>query len=190
VLGNLIGTPAPPPPPDVPEIEAQTVDAAGNGRVPTMREQYERHSVDPACRGCHSMMDPIGFSLEPFDATGRWRDEDAGAPINAADTMYDGSPIDGPDGLRDFVLRYPDAYLSNVASKMLTYALGRGLDYQDMPVVRGVVREAAEKDYSFHAMILAVVQSEPFQMDTKPVEVADGTSSEPGGAGATSAGAG
>jgi hypothetical protein len=184
VLGNLIGTPAPPPPPNVPAIQAKTQDAAGNARVPTIREQYEAHRTNPVCATCHNMMDPIGFSLEPFDAIGRLRDTDAGLPINASGAMYDGSPINGPQDLRAFVLRYRDAYARNVAQKMLTYAVGRGMDWRDMPVVREVVHAAEADGTRFHALILAVAQSEPFQMNTAPIEVADAEGGAPATTGA------
>jgi hypothetical protein len=170
VLGNLIGVPAPPPPPDVPEIEPPPFDAAGNVRIPTIREQYEAHRVNPACSGCHMMMDPIGFALEPFDATGRLREQDGGAAINASDVMYDGEPIDGPADLRDFVLRYREQYLRNVAERLMTYAVGRAMTYEDMPVVRAVVRAAAEDGYRFQSLILAVARSDAFQMSTRPTD--------------------
>jgi hypothetical protein len=170
VLGNLIGVPAPDPPPDVPDIEPPPVDAAGNVRVPTIREQMESHRNDPVCMSCHTMMDPIGFALEPFDATGRWRDDDAGAPIDSSDVMYDGTPISGPADLRDFVLRYREQYVRNVTERLMTYAVGRAMTYEDMTEVRRVVREAAPGGHRFQDLILAVVESESFQLSTKPTD--------------------
>jgi hypothetical protein len=184
VLGNLIGVPAPDPPPDVPDIEPQPADVAGNLRMPTIREQMERHRDDPVCASCHMMMDPIGFALEPFDAVGRLREEDGGAPINAADVMYDGAPISGPADLRDFILRYREQYVRNVAERMMTYAVGRAMTYRDMPEVRAVVREAAGGGYRFQDLILAVARSDAFQLNTRP------TAADAGGEGAAAAVAG
>jgi hypothetical protein len=138
VLKNILGVPAPDPPPDVPTLNAKAADAAGNARVPSMREQLTMHRVTPRCAGCHKLMDPIGFAMEPFDAIGRWRTQDAGHPIDARDEMYDGTPVDGPAGVRDFLLKYQDQYLRNVAQNLLTYALGRGVEYDDMPAVRAI----------------------------------------------------
>jgi hypothetical protein len=173
VLGNVLGAPAPDPPPSVAAkvaaFQPTSGDAAGNVRPQTLREQFEQHRNDPACLGCHTMMDPIGFALEPFDATGRYRTVDAaGNPINSADVMYDGTPINGPTDLREVLLKYRMRFLHNVADKLLTYAVGRGMEPADMPVVRSVVRQAAEDDYRFQSLILAVVQSEAFRMSTKP----------------------
>lgn len=167
VMTNLIGVPAPPPPPNVPAIQAKTGDAAGNDRIPSMREQFSQHRADPACAGCHKMMDPIGFSLEPFDAVGKWRSEDGGSPINAKDVMYDGTPIDGPLGLQRFMVKYSDQFARTVTEKLMTYAIGRGLDYRDMPLVRSVVSEAARDGYRFQTLIQAFVRSDAFQMNTR-----------------------
>ena len=166
VLSNVLGAPAPPPPPDVPEIEPPDPNS---DHIPSLREQMEMHRADPVCMGCHSMMDPIGFALEPFDATGRARTVDAANnPINASDELYDGTPVNGPLDLREFVLRYENRFLTNVADKMLTYAVGRGMEYDDMPLVRSVVRDAEADDYRFHSLISAVVASDAFQMNTAP----------------------
>lgn len=167
ILSNVIGIPAPDPPDDVPPLEAKAADAAGNTRQPTIREQYEEHRANPACQGCHKLMDPFGFALEPFDATGRLRTTDNGNPIDSTSVMYDGTPVSGPAGIREFLLKYSDQFVRNVTEKMLTYALGRGVEYYDMPVVRSIVAEAAKDDYRFQSMILAVVNSEPFRMNMK-----------------------
>ncbi len=175
VLGNVLGAPAPDPPPNVPDIEPKEADAAGNIRIPTMREQMEEHRADPACSGCHLMMDPIGFALEPFDATGRYRNADAsGNPIDATAVMYDGAPVQGPADLRAFLLRYKARFLHNVAEKLLTYAVGRGMEPADMPVVRAVVRETEADDHRFQSLILAVARSDAFRMATKPADDAPG----------------
>ncbi len=172
VLQNVLGVTPPPPPPDVPELEPSEEDVAGNEAQPTLREQLEEHRANPACEGCHLLMDPIGFALEPFDATGKYRTEDSGNPIDPTGVMYDGTPIEGPADLRDFLLRYQERYLRNVAEKMLTYALGRGVEYYDMPVVRDIVEQAGEHDYRFQELILAVVESDAFRKNMTAEESA------------------
>src|SRR5690606_492848 len=122
---------------------------------------------NPACLSCHSLMDPFGFAMEPFDAIGRLRATDNGRPIDAADVMYDGTHVEGPADIRAFLVKYSDQFLTNLAEKLLTYALGRGVTYQDMPIVRSIVREAAEHEHRLDAMIVAVVRSTAFRMNTK-----------------------
>ncbi|HET8697690.1 MAG TPA: DUF1592 domain-containing protein, partial [Gammaproteobacteria bacterium] len=170
VLQNLLGTPPPPPPPVVPALPTHEGDAAGNTKIPTMREQMERHRADPACAGCHMLMDPIGFALEQFDAVGHWRTLDGFAPIDATSTMYDGTKITGPKDLRQFLLDHKVQFVRTTAEKLLTYALGRGLEYYDMPVVRSIAKQAANDDYRFQSLIRAVVESEPFQMNMQGSE--------------------
>jgi hypothetical protein len=167
VLQNLLGVPPPPPPADVPELETPKTDAAGNARVPSMREQMEHHRDNPACVGCHQLMDPIGFALEQFDAIGRWRTTDGDNAIDATSVMYDGTPIEGVADLRDFLARYEDQFVRNVTEKLLTYALGRGVEHYDMPVVRGIVADAERDDYRFASLIVGVVLSEPFRSSRK-----------------------
>jgi hypothetical protein len=173
VLQNLLGTPPPPPPPVVPDLPAHEADAAGNTKIPSMREQMERHRADPACAGCHMLMDPIGFALEQFDAVGHWRTVDGLAPIDAASTMYDGTKVSGPADLRAFLLSHQEQFVRTTTEKLLTYALGRGLEYYDQPVVRAIAKRAANNDYRFVALISAVVQSEPFQMNMQGNEPAE-----------------
>jgi len=160
VLENLLGSPPPEPPPNVPALE----EASEDGTVLTMREAMAQHRENPACRVCHAAMDPIGFSLENYDAVGKWRLEFANQPIDASGTMPDGRQFDGPAGLRDLLLDQPDDFVGTVTEKLLTYALGRGLEYYDMPTVRAIVRDAAEDDYSWSSVILGVIKSDPFQM--------------------------
>jgi len=167
VLQNLLGVTPPPPPPDVPELEPPEQDLTGNTHQPSMREQLEQHRDNPACAGCHMLMDPIGFALEPFDATGRYRTQDGGIAIDAAGVLYDGTPITGPADLREFLVRYSEQFVRTVAEKLLTYALGRGVEYYDMPTVRSVVRQASEDDYRLRSLVLAVVKSEAFRMNMK-----------------------
>ena len=167
IMTHLIGVPPPPPPPNVPELEASEEEMLGSGATPTLREMLERHRENPACLSCHSLMDPFGFAMEPFDAIGRKRTTDNGKPINSADVMYDGTHVEGPADIRAFLVKYSDQFLTNLAEKLLTYALGRGVTYQDMPIVRSIVREAAEHEHRLDAMIVAVVRSTAFRMNTK-----------------------
>ena len=165
VLRTLIGVPAPNPPPNVPALKAKPADAAGNSRPPSMREQMERHRADPVCASCHKLMDPIGFALEPFDAIGHWRTEDGGNPIDARGVLYDGTQVDGPAGIRAFLLRHQEQYLRNVTQALMTYALGRGIEYSDMPMVRSVLHSAAHDDYRLRSLIEAIVMSDLFRMN-------------------------
>jgi hypothetical protein len=167
VLQNLLGVPPPPPPPNVPDLKDQKGDAAGNTAIPSMREQMEAHRKDPACAGCHTLMDPIGFALEQFDAIGTWRTTDGPNTIDAAAVMYDGTKVNGPKDLRNFLLTYSDQFARTVTEKLMTYALGRGVEYYDMPIVRKIVHDADKDDYRFGTLILGVVKSDPFQMNSK-----------------------
>jgi hypothetical protein len=167
IMGEIIGVPPPPPPPNVPALKAQPKDAAGNARTPTMRERMESHRANPVCAACHSMMDPFGFALETFDAIGRYRSTDHGNPIDTKVVMYDGQKIEGLVDLRNWLLKYKEQYVNQFAEKLMTYALGRGVEYYDEPVVRDVVRESAKDDYSLESMIVAVVNSQPFRMNMK-----------------------
>ena len=165
VLKNLLGVPAPDPPADVPALPSRPADPAGNAHVPTMREQLSDHRDKPQCRGCHKMMDPIGFALEPFDAIGRWRTEEGGQRIDAHDQLYDGTPVDGPAGVRTFVLKYQDQYLRNVTQNLMTYALGRGMEYNDMPTVRAVLHSTEGEGYRLKSLVEAVAMSDNFRMN-------------------------
>ena len=178
ILINLLGTPAPDPPPDVPDLEPVDTTAAGDRRQPSIREQLEAHVGDPVCSACHKIMDPFGFAMENFDAIGRWRDLDAGEPINAVSIMYDGSLVGGPADLREFFVRYSEQFVRSLTEKLLTYALGRGVEYYDMPVVRSVVSQAASDDYRLDSIIQAIVGSEPFQMNMKGGEQPDRIASD------------
>jgi hypothetical protein len=162
VLEVLLGTPPPPPPPNVPELEES--GEAAEGRLLSVREQMERHRASPACQSCHVMIDPIGLALENFDAVGRWRTEFAGTPIDASGVLPDGSKFSGVDGLLEAMTRDPGRFTNVVAEKLLTYALGRGLEFYDAPAVRAIAREAAAGGYRFSALVLGIVKSAPFQM--------------------------
>jgi hypothetical protein len=160
ILENILGTPVAPPPPDVPQLKPTE-----EGQRPrTMREQMAEHRTNAVCASCHKIMDPIGLALENFDAVGAWRSEDAGTPIDASGELADGTKVDGVVTLRKALFSRPEIFVGTMTEKLLTYALGRGLDYHDMPAVRAIVRDAAAKNYRFSAIIQGVVHSRPFQM--------------------------
>jgi mono/diheme cytochrome c family protein len=159
ILNNILGTPPPDPPPNIPALNDKKTQA----KVATMRERMSAHRANPVCAACHSMIDPAGFALERFDAIGRWREVDEW--FNALDTsgtLPDGTAFDGVAELRAALVERPDRFATTVTEKLLTYALGRGLDYYDMPAVRRIVREASEEDYGMHAIIVGIVNSYPF----------------------------
>jgi hypothetical protein len=129
-----------------------------------MREAMAMHRENPACRVCHAAMDPIGFSLENYDAVSKWRTQFAGQAIDASGLLPDGNTFDGPDGLRGLLLERPDDFVGTITEKLMRFALGRSLEYYDMPEVRGIVRAAREDDYRWSSVILGVIKSAPFQM--------------------------
>ncbi|HEV2983027.1 MAG TPA: DUF1592 domain-containing protein [Vicinamibacterales bacterium] len=172
VMTNILGVSPPDPPPDVPPLPPRTADATGNAHEPTMRQKMLDHRVRADCIQCHSLMDPIGFSLENFDGIGLWRTEDEGQRIGAAAQVFDGMKIDGVGGLRTWLLGYSDQFVEVVAEKLLTYGLGRGVEYQDMPLVRSIAHEAARNDNRFSTLALGVVRSKAFQMNMKVPEPA------------------
>jgi len=167
VMGNILGMSPPDPPPDVPPLPPRQEDATGNSKEPTMRQKMLGHRVRADCIQCHSLMDPIGFSLENFDGVALWRTLDEGQAIDASSQVFDGTKIDGPADLRKWLLGYSDQFTQVVAEKLLTYGLGRGVEYQDMPLVRSIARDAAKNGNKFSALVLAVVKSKPFQMNAK-----------------------
>ncbi|HEY4365033.1 MAG TPA: DUF1592 domain-containing protein [Bryobacteraceae bacterium] len=160
ILENLLGTPPPPPPPNVPTLK----DNGEGGKFQSVRERLEEHRANPACATCHAVMDPLGFSLENFDAVGRWRTREPGGKIDSSGTLADGTPVNGPVALRKALLSHPDQFAGVMAEKMLTYGLGRGLEYYDMPAVRKVAEDAARGGYKFSALVMGIVNSTPFQM--------------------------
>ena len=165
ILENLLGTPPPPPPPNVPALQPQSHD----GKLLTSREQMEQHRTNPVCASCHARMDPLGFALENYDGVGKWRAKDVGSVIDASGVLPDGTKFIGPAGLKQALLNgHRDEYLQTVTEKLLTYALGRGLEYYDKPAVRAVVREAAPDNYRLSSLITAIVTSTPFQMRRTP----------------------
>jgi hypothetical protein len=161
ILEHITGTPPAAPPPNV---EALPEDEATGNAPTTVREKMAAHSTNPTCFSCHGILDPLGFALENFDAVGTWRERDrfAGDVIDTSARLPDGTELDGPDALREALLRRPDQFVQTFTERLLTYALGRTLEYEDMPVVRKIVREAAREDYRFSALVAAIVESEPF----------------------------
>jgi hypothetical protein len=163
VLENVLGTHPPDPPPNVPALKPNPVTGPQS-----MRQRMEDHRANPACANCHRMMDPIGFALENFDGTGKWRVKDAGRIVDAAGQLVDGTPIDGVETLRRALMGYSPQFARTVTEKLLTYALGHGVDDDDMPIVRSIVRESGKNNYRFSSVILEIVRSMPFQMNRKP----------------------
>jgi mono/diheme cytochrome c family protein len=177
VLSTFLNTPPPQPPPNVPTLDESNKKASA---VPkTVRAQLELHRKVQPCASCHGVIDPAGFALENFDSVGQWRDKGAGGtPLDVAGVLADGSHVNGPAELRQAIVGRPDAFVTVITEKMLTYALGRGLEPSDMPVVRKIVRKAAMNDYRLSSVVMGIVESAPFQMRTKleAVESASGPS--------------
>ncbi len=176
IMTNLLGVSPPDPPPDVPPLKPKEADAAGNAKNPTMRQKMMEHRVRADCVQCHRLMDPIGFALENFDGIGVWRTQDEGSPVDPSGEVFDGTKIDGPAGLRAWLAGYSDQFVEVIAEKLLTYALGRGVEYRDMPLVRAIARDAARQENRFSALVLGVVMSKPFQMNVKLPDTAVPTS--------------
>jgi hypothetical protein len=162
VLDNLLGSPPPPPPPNVPALE----ESVGVVATHSVRERLLQHRANPACANCHRLIDPLGFALENFDAVGAWRTTEEGAPVDSSGELADGTTLPGVAGLRRELVQHPDVFARTLTEKLLVYALGRGLSFHDMPVVRAVARDAAQHDYRFSSLILGIVRSAPFQMRT------------------------
>jgi hypothetical protein len=162
VMEVLLGAPPPPPPPNVPALE-ETKGTNASGRTLSVRERMEQHRSNPACSSCHRVIDPLGLALDNFDATGKWRVKDGGTPVDASGTLYDGTAIDGPAGLRAAVLRHKDAFLLSFTQSLMTYALGRRVEPSDLPTVRRIIREAAAEDYRMSAFLRGVINSPAFQ---------------------------
>jgi len=161
ILENILGTPAPVPPPGV---ETNLDEDQKTVKARSLRERLEAHRANPTCASCHKIMDPIGFSLENFDLIGKWRDFDGSSPIDASGELVDGSKVNGPEELRRALMSRSEAFVTTASEKLLTYALGRAVQYYDMPAVRAIVRRAARDDYRFSSLVLGIVQSEPFRM--------------------------
>jgi hypothetical protein len=162
VLEVMLGSPPPPPPPNVPALEE--TKAVEGAKLLSVRERMEEHRKNPACTTCHRVIDPLGLALENYDATGKWRIKDAGQPIDAVGELYDGTKMDGPTGLRNALLKHSDLVILSFTESLMTYALGRRVEYFDMPQVRKIVREAEKNDYRISSFILGVVNSPAFRM--------------------------
>ncbi len=175
IMQIFLGVSPPDPPPNVPQLKDQGAAVHG-GAKPTMRQQMEMHRKHEPCATCHKIMDPIGFSMENFDAVGTWRTTDNGSPIDPSGVLVDGSKLDGVKGMREALLRYSPQFVRVVTEKLFIYALGRGTEYYDMPLIRSIVRDAESKDYRFSSLILGIVKSEPFQVNQKQ-EVTSNTQS-------------
>jgi hypothetical protein len=160
LLENILAAPVPPPPPNLPALEASDNPA----KPRTVREMLELHRKNPVCASCHARMDPLGFSLENFDAVGQWRTKDAGTPIDASGVLLDGTKVSGPAELQHALVAQKEEFVRAVTGKLLTYALGRGMEYYDAPTIRGIVRNAGRDDYRWSSVILEIVKSAPFQM--------------------------
>jgi hypothetical protein len=160
ILDNILGATPPSPPPDVPALKE-----IEKGQTPrTMRDQMAEHRANPACASCHKIMDPIGFALENFDAVGAWRTRDAGAPIDASGELADGTRVDGVVTLRQALVKRPELFVQTMTEKLMTYGLGRGLDYRDMPAVRAIIKQSARENFRFSSLIAGIVNSTPFLM--------------------------
>jgi len=175
VMQVLLGSPPPPPPPNVPTLD-DTKDADGT-RVLSVRERMETHRRNPACNSCHKVIDPLGLALENYDVTGRWRNFDRSVPVDPKGELYDGTKVDGPDGLRAALLSHEETLWRTFTENLMTYALGRQLEHYDMPAVRAIVRDAAKQDYRLSAFVQGVARSQAFRMmQAPPVETtADGS---------------
>ena len=174
VLDNILGAPPPPPPPDVPDLEENPV-----GEVLPMRERMAHHRRNAICASCHARMDPLGLALENFDANGRWRSAEGENPIDASAELADGTSFAGPAGLRDLLLRRPEQFAETVTAKLLTFALGRGLEHYDAPAIRAILRDAEPRRYTFSALIEGIVESVPFRMRRSASAVTAAASAAP-----------
>jgi hypothetical protein len=185
IMQIFLGVSPPDPPPNVPQLKDQDAAIHG-GAKPTMRQQMEMHRKNAPCSTCHKIMDPIGFSMENFDAVGTWRTTDNGSPIDPSGVLVDGTKLDGVKGMREALLRYSPQFVRVVTEKLFIYGMGRGTEYYDMPLIRSIVRDSESKNYRFSSLILGIVKSEPFQMNQKQEDasnarapLADARGSEP-----------
>jgi cytochrome c5 len=172
-LQTFLGVSPPDPPPNVPAIKEQAADSTGNLKTPTMRQRMEAHHSNPTCASCHRIFEPIGLALENFDAVAAWRTQDEGAPIDATGVLVDGTKLDGVASLRNVMVRYSDQFVRVVTEKLLIYGLGRGVEYQDMPLVRSIVHDSAPGKYKFSSIVQGIVRSPAFRMNMKELDSAN-----------------
>ena len=168
ILENLLGSPPPEPPPNIPSLDESSVAAD----LP-VRQRLAAHRAHPTCAACHDVIDPVGFGLENFDAVGRWRDLEQGQPVDASGETPDGRRFEGVGGLEKALLERPELFVRTLTEKLLTFALGRGIEYHDAPAIRGIVRDAGAQNYRFSSLVLGIVKSEPFQMKMAEPAVAE-----------------
>jgi hypothetical protein len=161
----LLGSPPPPPPPNEPALDDSAAAAQG-GKVLSVRQRMEEHRKNPACNSCHRVIDPLGLALENFDTVGAWRIKDNGVPVDSNGVLYDGTKMSGPADLRQALLGKSEVVLRNFTDNLLSYAIGRRIEYFDQPTIRSIVRKAAQSNHRFSAFILGVVNSPAFQMAT------------------------
>jgi len=167
VMEVLLGSPPPPPPPNVPALE-ETKGTTDTGRALSVRERMEQHRGNPQCTSCHRVIDPLGLALENFDATGKWRIRDGGINVDTKGQLFDGTSIEGPDGLRNALLRHKDVFLLSFTRSLMTYALGRRVEAFDMPAVRRIIRDAEAQNYRVSAFVTGIVESDAFRMAKLP----------------------
>ena len=160
ILTNMVGLPPNPPPPNIPALK----EKSDSGKPTTLRERMEQHRSNPTCAGCHDAMDPIGFSLENFDAVGQWRTLDEGVKIDPSGTLFNGVKVNGPVALRQALVKKPEIFTGVLTEKLMTYALGRGIQYYDMPAIRAILREARGNNFRFSSIVSGIIRSTPFQM--------------------------
>jgi mono/diheme cytochrome c family protein len=172
-LQTFLGVEPPQPPPDVPAFKERVVDTTGNTKPPTMKQSLEMHRISPTCASCHQIFEPMGIALENFDAVGAWRTLDEGVPIDATGVLPDGTKVDGVFTLRGALMKYSDQFVRVVTEKLMTFALGRGVEYQDLPMVRAIARDAAANKYRFSTLVMGIVKSDVFQMNQKAADRAE-----------------
>jgi hypothetical protein len=171
VMENILGTPPPPPLPNVPALDENEPGRAAR----SVRERLAQHRENPVCASCHDVLDPIGLALENYDAVGQWRVREPGGEIDARGQLADGAVVDGVVELREAILRNPEGFASVVTEKLMTYALGRGIEYFDMPAVRAIVSEAEDSDFRFSRLVMGVATSDQFRMRQVPPEISVAT---------------
>jgi len=167
VMEVLLASPPPAPPPNVPALEE--TKGADAGVQLTTRQRMEQHRANPACTSCHRVIDPIGLALENFDVTGKWRIRDNGTPVDSVGDLYDGTKMAGPAGLRSALLKHQDMFVLSFTERLLTYSLGRRVEYFDMPAIRKITRDAAKQNHKFSAFVMGIVTSQAFQMSKADV---------------------